>query len=98
VRKAMGHDRVPEDEYVNVWETAVKDFIWLPSKHRYDRNASATNTDRLASIQVQQPLVSLLGLYVVAWPYVRGANALGLVFSHLPYPTLSVWLCSSVVA
>lgn len=53
VRRAMGHDKYPQQEYLSHWETAVKDFIWLPSKKRYDRNASATNTERLQSIQVR---------------------------------------------
>eukprot|EP00884_Botryococcus_braunii_P005744 jgi/Botrbrau1/15170/Bobra.0149s0035.1 len=51
VRKAMGHDKVSEQEYLTFWESAMKDFIWLPSKKRYERNASATNTERLQSIQ-----------------------------------------------
>ena len=29
-----------------------KEFIYLPSRQRYERSASATNSDRLESIQV----------------------------------------------
>lgn len=30
-----------------------KEFIYLPSRQRYERSASATNSDRLESIQVK---------------------------------------------
>ncbi|KAK9818201.1 hypothetical protein WJX72_008746 [[Myrmecia] bisecta] len=51
VRSAMGHDRLGADEYEEAWGLASRDFIFIPSKQSYNRAASATNSDRLASIQ-----------------------------------------------
>jgi hypothetical protein len=53
VRHAMGHDSVSEEEYAEAWTSIIRDFIYLPSRQRYDRSNSATNSDRLASIQVR---------------------------------------------
>ncbi len=52
VRHAMGHDGVLEEEYAEAWSVVTRDFIFLPSRQRYDRSNSATNSDRLASMQV----------------------------------------------
>lgn len=51
VRRAMGHEQVPEEEYMETWAAISRDFIYLPSRQRYDRSNSATNSDRLASLQ-----------------------------------------------
>lgn len=52
VIKAMDHASVPAETYMETWQTVHKDFIWLPSKNRYERAASATNTERIESIKV----------------------------------------------
>ena len=52
VRASMGHDNVTDEEYAEAWTNAQRDFIYIPSQQRYTRAASATNSDRLASIQV----------------------------------------------
>ena len=52
VIKAMDHTSVPAETYMETWQTVHKDFIWLPSKNRYERAASATNTERIESIKV----------------------------------------------
>ena len=36
---------------VKVWDAAEADWIFLPASGRWQRKASATNTDRLASLQ-----------------------------------------------
>lgn len=58
VRRAMGHDNVPDEEYAEAWSSVVRDFIFIPARQRYDRSNSATNSDRLASIQVRAGLPS----------------------------------------
>lgn len=35
------------------WEAVIRDIIYVPSQQRYTRAASATNSDRVASMQVQ---------------------------------------------
>lgn len=52
VRKAMGHEGVSAEEYAEAAAAIEKDFIFLPSRQRYERSNSATNSDRLESIQV----------------------------------------------
>ena len=52
VRRAMGHEQVALEEYAEAGNVAARDLLFIPAKERYDRNASATNSDRLASIQV----------------------------------------------
>lgn len=39
-------------DYAAAWEAVAKDIIYVPSQQRYTRAASATNTDRVASMQV----------------------------------------------
>ena len=52
VRKAMGHESISAEEYAETVSGIERDFIFLPSRQRYERSASATNSDRLESIQV----------------------------------------------
>lgn len=52
VRRAMGHEGVAADEYAEAAAALEKDFIFVPGRQAYERAASATNSDRLASIQV----------------------------------------------
>lgn len=53
VRRAMGHDKVSPEEYMETWAAISREFIFLPSRQRYDRSISATNSDRLASMQAR---------------------------------------------
>jgi hypothetical protein len=39
-------------DYAAAWEAVAKDIIYVPSQQRYTRAASATNSDRIASLQV----------------------------------------------
>ena len=43
VRKAMGHDSISAEEYAETASGIERDFIFLPSRQRYERSASATN-------------------------------------------------------
>ena len=52
VRKAMGHESISAEEYAETASAIEKDFIYIPSRQRYERSASATNSDKLESIQV----------------------------------------------
>ena len=52
VIKAMDHAGMPQDTYLETLEAVQKDYIWVPSKGRYDRAASATNTERIESVKV----------------------------------------------
>ncbi len=49
--KAMDHSQVSQDSYFDTWQLVQKDFIWVPSKNKYERAASATNTERIESIK-----------------------------------------------
>ncbi len=40
---------------MDTWHTVHKDLVWLPSKNKYDRAASATPEDRIASVKVCRP-------------------------------------------
>jgi hypothetical protein len=42
---------VSEAEYTEAWEAVARDIIFLPGSGKYVRAASATNSDRLASVQ-----------------------------------------------
>ena len=52
VNEAMGHNGEVDEEYVEAWKVAVNDMIYLPSQGRYGRGASATNSDKVESLQV----------------------------------------------
>ncbi len=53
VRKAMGHENISAEEYADTALGIERDFIFLPSRQRYERSASATSSDKLESIQVE---------------------------------------------
>jgi len=53
VIKAMDHALVNPETYLETWQAVHRDFIWVPSKQRYDRAASATNTERIESFKVR---------------------------------------------
>ncbi len=48
----MDHCAVPQETYQETWQNVHREYIWVPSKGRYDRAASATNTERVESIKV----------------------------------------------
>ena len=56
VIKAMDHASIPQETYLETLEAVQKDYIWVPSKGRYDRAASATNTERIESVKVGKSL------------------------------------------
>ncbi len=49
----MGQSHLGFDDFMAAHEAVAKDVIYIPSQQRYARAASATNTERLASIQVR---------------------------------------------
>ena len=53
VIKAMDHSSVTAETYLDTWQAVHRDFIWVPSKQRYERAASATNTERIESFKVK---------------------------------------------
>ena len=53
VHQQVGHDEVVDDEMVDAWSNAVSEWIYLPSQKRYGRIASATNSDKVESLQVR---------------------------------------------
>ena len=42
-----------EPDYMAAWESVARDIIYVPAQQRYTRAASATNSDRIASMQVR---------------------------------------------
>lgn len=54
VIKAMDHSAVSQETYMETWASVHRDFIWVPSKGRYERAASATNTERVESVKVRK--------------------------------------------
>ena len=53
VRGAMGHGELAAADYSAAWEAVAKDIIYVPAQQRYTRAASATNADRVASVQAE---------------------------------------------
>jgi len=54
LRSAMGHGAAVSDSaFSEVWGAAVSDVIYLPSNGKAIRASSATNTDRVASLQAE---------------------------------------------
>ncbi|KAI3429454.1 hypothetical protein D9Q98_005547 [Chlorella vulgaris] len=53
VRQAMNHSELETSDYAAAWEAVAKDIIYVPSQQRYTRAASATNSDRIASLQAE---------------------------------------------
>ena len=53
VIKAMDHSAVTQETYMETWASVHRDFIWVPSKGKYERAASATNTERVESVKVR---------------------------------------------
>ncbi|EFJ42818.1 hypothetical protein VOLCADRAFT_107065 [Volvox carteri f. nagariensis] len=53
LRKAWDHTALPPSDYLDVWLAVHRDLIYLPSRQRYERAASATNVDRIESIKCE---------------------------------------------
>ncbi len=51
MRPVTGALRVAALLCVQVWDASEADWIFLPASGRWQRKASATNTDRLSSLQ-----------------------------------------------
>ena len=51
----MGHGGGVDEELVEAWRSALGEMIYLPSQQRYGRVASATNSDKVESLQVRPP-------------------------------------------
>lgn len=41
-----------DDQAVEAWQNALSEMIYLPAQKRYGRIASATNSDKVESLQV----------------------------------------------
>lgn len=52
VSKQVGYQAVVDSQYVEAWQNALSEMIYLPSQKRYSRIASATNSDKVESLQV----------------------------------------------
>ena len=68
VRKAMGHEGVSAEEYAETAAGIERDFIYLHSRQRYERSASATNSDKLESIEVGAWLYDSTGIKCLPSP------------------------------
>eukprot|EP00955_Chlamydomonas_euryale_P051843 354986-Chlamydomonas_euryale.AAC.1 len=53
VRHAMGHAAAAPSAYAEAAATLSRDFVYVPSKRRYERAASVTNTDRLDAVRAE---------------------------------------------
>jgi hypothetical protein len=51
LRGAWDHAKLSAGEYSDVWWSVHKELLYLPSRGRYERAASATNTERLEAIK-----------------------------------------------
>ncbi|PNW85668.1 hypothetical protein CHLRE_03g197350v5 [Chlamydomonas reinhardtii] len=51
LRSAWDHAKLSPDDYSEVWMSVHRDLIYLPSRQRYERAASATNVDRIDSLK-----------------------------------------------
>lgn len=52
LNRNLGHSGSTEQEDLDAWNSAISEFIYLPNQERYGRIASATNTDKIESLQV----------------------------------------------
>ena len=90
VRAGMGHENVAPEEYVEAAAPPLeRDFIYLPSRQAYDRAGTATNSDRLASIQVPCPPFNLKRFIptihmLCAWKLPAVPHIQGRLMSQLP--------------
>ena len=58
VNKAYKHEGDVSQEDIEVWRSAATEFIYLPSQQRYGRIASATNSDKIESLQVSPSVLT----------------------------------------
>jgi hypothetical protein len=52
VNQQVGHSGVLDGQFVEAWRNAMSEMIYLPAQKRYGRIASATNSDKVDSLQV----------------------------------------------
>ena len=52
VNKQLGLPTGVDEQYIEAWQNALNEMIYLPSQKRYGRIASATNSDKIESLQV----------------------------------------------
>ena len=52
VNKQLGLPAAMDEQYIEAWQNALGEMIYLPSQKRYGRIASATNSDKVESLQV----------------------------------------------
>ncbi len=78
--KCLTGRQVSEEDYMDTWASITREFIYLPSRQRYDRSISATNSDRLASMQasslVTHPATKQLSCWTATQPLIRGCIVL----------------------
>ncbi len=67
LRNAWDHSQVAPSEYMDVWLAVHRDLIYLPSRQRYERAASATNVDRIESIKVPYARARCRREVAIAW-------------------------------
>jgi len=52
VHQQVGHSAEADAQFLEAWQNAMSEMIYLPGQQRYGRIASATNSDKIASLQV----------------------------------------------
>ena len=52
VNKQVGHTPQADGQFLEAWRNAMSEMIYLPAQQRYGRIASATNSDKVDSLQV----------------------------------------------
>ena len=57
VSKQLGHKAGVDEQFVEAWQNALSEMIYLPSQKRYGRIASATNSDKVESLQVNNDIL-----------------------------------------
>jgi hypothetical protein len=70
VRRAMGHEGVLAEEYAEAAAAVEREFIFIPARQGYERVASATNAERLASIQARD-LIRLRQCGILQCPFLH---------------------------
>ena len=52
VNTQLGLSTGADERFAEAWQNALSEMIYLPSQRRYSRIASATNSDKVESLQV----------------------------------------------
>jgi len=75
VNQQVGHSGELDGQFVEAWRNAMSEMIYLPGQKRYGRIASATNSDKVDSLQVLRSnqyflptgITVSLGTWAQAW-------------------------------